>query len=94
MTQIVQEHSLESQSLDNSEQNSIQMNTGPNPEQGQHAINSNYSSHGIGLGRDAPTSFTRDMFPQHTSEQHNESESVRKFQEPRSVMVKSLIGNS
>ena len=94
MTQIVQEHSLESQSLDNSQQNSIQMNTGPNPEQGQHSINSNYSSQGISLGRDAPTSFTRDMFPQHTSEQHNASESVRKFEEPRSLMVKSLVGNN
>merc|ERR1719273_2477371 len=33
VTQIVQEHSMESQSLDNSEQNSMHMNTGPNPEE-------------------------------------------------------------
>ena len=59
----------------------MQMNTGPNPEQEQHSMNSNYSSQNITLGRDAPTSFSRDMFPQHISEQSNESESVRKFED-------------
>ena len=69
----------------------MQMNTGPNPEQEQHSMNSNYSSQNINLVRDAPTSFSRDMFPQHIPEQSNDPESVRKFDETPSLMVKSVI---
>ena len=72
---MVQEHSMESRSLDNSEPNSIQMNRGAHPEQEQHSMNSNSSSQNINLGPNAPTSFSRDMFPQNISEQ-NQSETV------------------
>ena len=73
---MVQEHSMESRSLDNSEQNSIQMSTMPSHDQEQHSINSNSSSQNINIGQDAPTSFSRDMFPQQVTEQPNESDTV------------------
>ena len=66
---------MEQHSLDTSDPNSFQMGTYNSqqfqPE--QHSGNSNPSSQNIDYNQDAPTSFSRDMFPP-PSQQSNEKD--------------------
>ena len=72
VSQLVQGHSMDPHSFDTSEPNSLQMSSTHHHEQEQHNLSQN-----INFSHDAPTSFSRDMFPRHTSHQENESETVK-----------------
>ena len=75
VTHMVQENSLESQSLDASEQNSLQMTSTQQQQSEQQSLSSELLSQNTNLSQHAPTSFSRDMFPQQTG-QPNVSDSV------------------
>ena len=68
---MVQENSMDAQSMDNS----MQMGSSRVPE--QHSMNSNSSSHNVNLDPNAPTSFRSDMFPPSRSGRSSESDAVR-----------------
>ena len=73
---MVQENSMESQSLDVSEQNSLQMTSTQQQQSEQQSLSSELLSQNANLSQHAPTSFSRDMFPQQTVGQPSASDSV------------------
>ena len=76
VTHMVQENSMESQSLDVSEQNSLQMTSTQQQQSEQQSLSSQLLSQNANLSQHAPTSFSRDMFPQQAVGQANASDSV------------------
>ena len=67
---------MESQSLDVSEQNSLQMTSTQQQQSEQQSLSSQLLSQNANLSQHAPTSFSRDMFPQQTVGQPSASDSV------------------
>ena len=67
---------MESQSLDVSEQNSLQMTSTQQQQSEQQSLSSELLSQSANLSQHAPTSFSRDMFPQQTVGQPSASDSV------------------
>ena len=67
---------MESQSLDVSEQNSLQMTSTQQQQSEQQSLSSQLLSQNANLSQHAPTSFSRDMFPQQAVGQPNASDSV------------------
>ena len=67
---------MESQSLDVSEQNSLQMTSTQQQQSEQQSLSSELLSQNANLSQHAPTSFSRDMFPQQTVGQPSASDSV------------------
>jgi len=82
VTHMVQENSMESQSLDVSEQNSLQITSTQQQQSEQQSLSSQLLSQNANLSQHAPTSFSRDMFPQQAVGQANASDSDHRISNP------------